>query len=131
MLIASTCGLASTVETRYDLAMPIDHLALSVYSHTSDRIVAYGRAPGRVERWSLDLVQGCGLLKILILPHIDKGVVSGNRRYQILRGHGNLLIDVPGELPGQLLKRVRYEEVSAGDIDNWRGDIPFLLRYSS
>jgi hypothetical protein len=40
MLIASPCGLTSTVEIRYDLATHVDHLALPVYPDTSDRIVA-------------------------------------------------------------------------------------------
>jgi hypothetical protein len=40
MLIASPCGLTSTVEIRYNLATHVDHLALPVDPDTRDRIVA-------------------------------------------------------------------------------------------
>src|SRR5437016_10781837 len=78
----SACGLACTIEARYDLATRVDHLTLPVYLETGERVVKYWSGPGSMERWFLDLKHEGGLSEVRVFPKVDIGIVFSHSIFQ-------------------------------------------------
>ena len=73
------CRLAYTVETRYNLAMNVEHLKLPVYPHPGERIVGRRGSPSSLEWRVLNLKPGVLPPKVRIHTGLHEEVVPGHR----------------------------------------------------